>query len=168
MSSKSHYQLKMKIHSFVPFLSQALEYLLWASMCMESSVPLLSVRYLTWRATLYTAVCQCYYDCQAGVHGEVTLLVNSEDSDILKYNLSSIFFFRSLASKTQTSKTQIIAMKLRQKSQALPAVICLASLYCWPLGLLSALSLFSIHFSLFCSCSVKISDIFLSWLYSYM
>ncbi|XP_014635592.1 PREDICTED: cilia- and flagella-associated protein 54 [Ceratotherium simum simum] len=50
--------------------SKALEYLLWASICMESSVPLLSVRYLTWRATLYTAVCQCYYDCQAGIHGE--------------------------------------------------------------------------------------------------
>ncbi|XP_070310239.1 cilia- and flagella-associated protein 54 isoform X4 [Odocoileus virginianus] len=50
--------------------SKVLEYLLWASICMESSVPLLSVRYLTWRATLYTAVCQCYYDCQAGVHGE--------------------------------------------------------------------------------------------------
>ncbi|KAM6216446.1 LOW QUALITY PROTEIN: cilia- and flagella-associated protein 54 [Rhynchocyon petersi] len=50
--------------------SKALEYLLWASICMESSVPLLSVRYLTWRATLYTAVCQCYYDCHSGVHGE--------------------------------------------------------------------------------------------------
>ncbi|KAM9230051.1 cilia- and flagella-associated protein 54 [Dugong dugon] len=50
--------------------SKALEYLLWASICMESSVPLLSVRYLTWRATLYTAVCQCYYDCQVGIHGE--------------------------------------------------------------------------------------------------
>ncbi|XP_036924021.1 cilia- and flagella-associated protein 54 [Sturnira hondurensis] len=50
--------------------SKALEYLLWASVCMEFPVPLLSVRYLTWRATLYTAVCQCYYDCQAGVHGE--------------------------------------------------------------------------------------------------
>ncbi|XP_016077281.1 PREDICTED: cilia- and flagella-associated protein 54 [Miniopterus natalensis] len=51
--------------------SKALEYLLWASTCMESSVPLLSVRYLTWRATLYTAVCQCYYDCQACIHGEI-------------------------------------------------------------------------------------------------
>ncbi|XP_073507676.1 cilia- and flagella-associated protein 54 isoform X3 [Phyllobates terribilis] len=51
--------------------SEALESLLWASVCMESSVPLLSVHYLTWRATLYTAVCQCYFDCQAGVHGEV-------------------------------------------------------------------------------------------------
>lgn len=53
------------------FPPQALEYLLWASICMESSVPLLSVRYLTWRATLYTAVCQCHYDCQASIHGEV-------------------------------------------------------------------------------------------------
>ena len=50
---------------------QAVEYLLWASICMESSVPLLSIRYLTWRATLYTAVCQCHYGCQASIHGEV-------------------------------------------------------------------------------------------------
>ncbi|KAL2775883.1 cilia- and flagella-associated protein 54 isoform 1, partial [Daubentonia madagascariensis] len=50
--------------------SKALEYLLWASICMESSVPLLALRYLTWRATLYAGVCQCYYDCQAGIHGE--------------------------------------------------------------------------------------------------
>ncbi|XP_021564490.1 cilia- and flagella-associated protein 54-like, partial [Carlito syrichta] len=50
--------------------SKALEYVLWASMCMESSVPLLALRHLAWRATLYVAVCQCYYDCQAGIHGE--------------------------------------------------------------------------------------------------
>ncbi|KFP33909.1 Uncharacterized protein C12orf55, partial [Colius striatus] len=51
--------------------SKVLEYLLWASVCMESSIPLLSVHYLTWRATLYTAVSQCYFDCQAGIHGEI-------------------------------------------------------------------------------------------------
>ncbi|ERE91843.1 hypothetical protein H671_1g0667 [Cricetulus griseus] len=51
--------------------AKALEYLLWASMCMESSAPLLSLRYLTWRATLYTAVCQCHYDCQTSIHGEM-------------------------------------------------------------------------------------------------
>ncbi|XP_048796850.1 cilia- and flagella-associated protein 54 isoform X6 [Lagopus muta] len=51
--------------------AQVLEYLLWASICMELSIPLLSVHYLTWRATLYAAVCQCYFDCQAGIHGEV-------------------------------------------------------------------------------------------------
>ncbi|XP_064275850.1 cilia- and flagella-associated protein 54 isoform X2 [Passer domesticus] len=50
---------------------KVLEYLLWASICMESSIPLLSVHYLTWRATLYTAVSQCYFDCQAGIHGEI-------------------------------------------------------------------------------------------------
>ncbi|NXW65424.1 CFA54 protein, partial [Eurystomus gularis] len=50
--------------------AKVLEYLLWASICMESSLPLLSVHYLTWRATLYTAVSQCYFDCQAGIHGE--------------------------------------------------------------------------------------------------
>ncbi|NWV29223.1 CFA54 protein, partial [Origma solitaria] len=51
--------------------AEVLEYLLWASVCMESSIPLLSVHYLTWRATLYTAVSQCYFDCQAGIHGEI-------------------------------------------------------------------------------------------------
>ncbi|KFQ28517.1 Uncharacterized protein C12orf55, partial [Mesitornis unicolor] len=51
--------------------AKVLEYLLWASICMESSIPLLSLHYLTWRATLYTAVSQCYFDCQAGIHGEV-------------------------------------------------------------------------------------------------
>ncbi|XP_013373994.1 PREDICTED: cilia- and flagella-associated protein 54 isoform X2 [Chinchilla lanigera] len=54
----------------IGYSSKALEYLLWASVCMESSVPLLAVRYLTWRATLYTAVCQCYYDSQDSLHGE--------------------------------------------------------------------------------------------------
>uniref|UniRef100_A0A8C5N1B0 Cilia and flagella associated protein 54 n=1 Tax=Leptobrachium leishanense TaxID=445787 RepID=A0A8C5N1B0_9ANUR len=53
------------------YSAKALEFVLWASVCMESSVPLLSVHYLTWRATLYTAVCQCYFDCWAGVHAEV-------------------------------------------------------------------------------------------------
>lgn len=47
------------------------EYLLWACICMETSIPLLAVRYLPWRASLYAAVCQCYYDCQVGIHGEV-------------------------------------------------------------------------------------------------
>uniref|UniRef100_A0A670Y1K6 Cilia and flagella associated protein 54 n=1 Tax=Pseudonaja textilis TaxID=8673 RepID=A0A670Y1K6_PSETE len=51
--------------------AKVLEYLLWASLCMESSIPLLAVHYLTWRSTLYAAVCQCYYDCQSGIHGEV-------------------------------------------------------------------------------------------------
>ncbi|XP_006820960.1 cilia- and flagella-associated protein 54-like [Saccoglossus kowalevskii] len=51
--------------------AQVLEYLLWACMCMESSIPLLSLKYLLWRTTLYTAVCQCYYDSKAPQHAEM-------------------------------------------------------------------------------------------------
>ncbi|KAG5267866.1 hypothetical protein AALO_G00226810 [Alosa alosa] len=51
--------------------SQALEFLLWACVCLETSIPLLSHRFLAWRTTLYCAVCQCYYEGQAGVHAEV-------------------------------------------------------------------------------------------------
>ncbi|CAH1784493.1 unnamed protein product [Owenia fusiformis] len=50
--------------------ARVLEYLLWACMCMEGSVPLLQVKYLTWRSTLYTAVCQAYYDCKATQQAE--------------------------------------------------------------------------------------------------
>ena len=34
---------------------------------METSVPLLAVKYLSWRSTLYTAACQCYFDCKTYV-----------------------------------------------------------------------------------------------------
>ncbi|ESO99723.1 hypothetical protein LOTGIDRAFT_238728 [Lottia gigantea] len=50
--------------------AQVLEYVIWASVCMETSIPLVSVKYLTWRSTLYTAVCQCYYDCKSPQHAE--------------------------------------------------------------------------------------------------
>ncbi|XP_052282343.1 cilia- and flagella-associated protein 54-like isoform X6 [Dreissena polymorpha] len=55
---------------FLGHSAKVLEYLLWACMCMETSVPLLTVRYLSWRSTLYTAVCQCYFDCKASEQAE--------------------------------------------------------------------------------------------------
>lgn len=45
-------------------------YLLWASVCMEQSVPLLLPKYLPWRSTLYAAVCECYYACAQPKHAE--------------------------------------------------------------------------------------------------
>ncbi|XP_015271758.1 PREDICTED: cilia- and flagella-associated protein 54 [Gekko japonicus] len=71
--------------------AKVLEYLLWACVCMESSVPILAVHYLTWRTTLYAAVCQCYYDCQLGIHGEVFARRGLSKIDELKQmeNLSS-------------------------------------------------------------------------------
>ncbi|XP_038666823.1 cilia- and flagella-associated protein 54 isoform X2 [Scyliorhinus canicula] len=50
--------------------AKAFEYILWAAICMETSFPLSTVRYLRWRTTLYTAVCQCYYDCECDIVGE--------------------------------------------------------------------------------------------------
>ena len=52
------------------FLFEVLEYLLWAAVAMESSVALLCVKYLTWRVTLYVAVCQAYYDVNCGSQAE--------------------------------------------------------------------------------------------------
>lgn len=52
-------------------LLQVVDFLLWAAITMESSMPLLQVKYLEWRATLYAAVCQAYFDCNASKHAEV-------------------------------------------------------------------------------------------------
>nr|XP_032644431.1 cilia- and flagella-associated protein 54 isoform X7 [Chelonoidis abingdonii] len=79
--------------------AKVLEYLLWASICMESSVPLLAVHYLTWRTTLYTAVCYCYYDCQASIHGEVFARRGLSKIDELKQ-------LESMSSSPQNSETK--------------------------------------------------------------
>ncbi|XP_056253277.1 cilia- and flagella-associated protein 54-like isoform X3 [Seriola aureovittata] len=50
--------------------AQALEYLLWASISFELSIPLMTAKYLPWIVTLYCAVCHCYYDNQAAVQAE--------------------------------------------------------------------------------------------------
>uniref|UniRef100_UPI0037E847B8 cilia- and flagella-associated protein 54 n=1 Tax=Semicossyphus pulcher TaxID=241346 RepID=UPI0037E847B8 len=50
--------------------AQALEYLLWASISLELSIPLMTPKNLPWIVTLYCAVCHCYYDNQAEVQAE--------------------------------------------------------------------------------------------------
>ncbi|KAM6983519.1 cilia- and flagella-associated protein 54 [Tautogolabrus adspersus] len=52
------------------YSEQALEYLLWASISLELSIPLMTSKNLSWIVTLYCAVCHCYYDIQAEVHAE--------------------------------------------------------------------------------------------------
>ena len=47
------------------------EFLLWASVCMESCVPLMAVKYLHLRVNLYTAVCQCYYSIGQPLQAEL-------------------------------------------------------------------------------------------------
>ena len=48
-----------------------IEYLLWGAVCMESSVPLMAVKYLSLRANFYVAVCQCYYACKLPYQAEI-------------------------------------------------------------------------------------------------
>lgn len=52
-------------------VTQALEYLLWASVSLELSVPIMTPEYLPWIVTLYCAVCRCYYDNQLPMQAEV-------------------------------------------------------------------------------------------------
>ncbi|KAG7266706.1 hypothetical protein CRUP_037273 [Coryphaenoides rupestris] len=53
----------------------ALEFLLWASICLELSVTLATPKFLPWKTTLYCAVCQCYYDNGSPVKAELTVMV---------------------------------------------------------------------------------------------
>ncbi len=53
------------------FFFKLLEYLLFCCLAIENSIPLLGVKYLSWRSTLYVITCQCYYDCKYNDEGEV-------------------------------------------------------------------------------------------------
>ena len=55
-------------HGFSPLV---LEYLLWAAVCMESSVPLMALKYLQLRVNFYVAACQCYWDARQPHHAEL-------------------------------------------------------------------------------------------------
>lgn len=37
---------------------------------MEGSIPLLTLKYIPWRSTLYATVCLCYLDCKEARHAE--------------------------------------------------------------------------------------------------
>ena len=76
-------------------------------MCLESTVPLLTVNYLRWRATLYTAVCQCYFDLKFPVRAEA-------------------FANRGLAKVNEMS--EIEKMSTSEKTAATDVAFCLAKI----------------------------------------
>jgi hypothetical protein len=53
------------------YSKQVLEYLIFCCLAMESSIPMIGIKYLPWRSTLYAITCQCYYDCKYHDDGEV-------------------------------------------------------------------------------------------------
>ena len=44
------------------YTAKTLQYLVWCCVCMESVIPLMTLKFLSWRGSLYSAVCQCYVD----------------------------------------------------------------------------------------------------------
>ena len=69
-----------------------MEYLLWAAVCLESSVPLLAVKYLRLRVDVYTAVCQCYYFVREPYQAELFArrgLERIHELSVLEYQASS-------------------------------------------------------------------------------
>nr|XP_028603316.1 cilia- and flagella-associated protein 54-like [Podarcis muralis] len=98
--------------------AKVLEYLLWACVCMESSVPLLAVHYLPWRATLYAAVCQCYYDCYSGINGEIFARRGLVKIDELKQmeNMSSPALSTETKRKFKEATVKMAAMIFKRSA----------------------------------------------------
>ncbi|XP_058629752.1 cilia- and flagella-associated protein 54-like isoform X3 [Onychostoma macrolepis] len=95
--------------------SQVLEYLLWACTCLETSVPLLTANFLPWRATLYCAVCECYFhDCasvQAEVFARRALGKISELAKLEEMTGSQVSFETQQAYKEATIKLAVMVFK---------------------------------------------------------
>uniref|UniRef100_A0A8C2G273 Cilia and flagella associated protein 54 n=1 Tax=Cyprinus carpio TaxID=7962 RepID=A0A8C2G273_CYPCA len=95
--------------------SQVLEYLLWACTCLETSVPLLTANFLPWRATLYCAVCECYFHECASVQAEVfarrALGKTSELAKLEEMTGSQVSLETQQAFKEATIKLAVMVFK---------------------------------------------------------
>uniref|UniRef100_A0A8C2G2Q6 Cilia and flagella associated protein 54 n=1 Tax=Cyprinus carpio TaxID=7962 RepID=A0A8C2G2Q6_CYPCA len=89
--------------------SQVLEYLLWACTCLETSVPLLTANFLPWRATLYCAVCECYFhEC---VFARRALGKTSELAKLEEMTGSQVSLETQQAFKEATIKLAVMVFK---------------------------------------------------------
>ncbi|KAG1953321.1 cilia- and flagella-associated protein [Pimephales promelas] len=95
--------------------SQVLEYLLWACICLETSVPLLTANFLPWWSTLCCAVCECYFhDCasvQAEVFARRALGKISELAKLEEITGSQVSFETQQAYKEATIKLAVMVFK---------------------------------------------------------
>ena len=97
-------------------------------MCVESSVPLLTVNYLTWRTTLYTAVCQCYFYLKVPVHAEafakrglakVNELIEIEKISTSQETPASDAAFRQAKTKMQAMIFKRVVFETRKRPKGL-------------------------------------------------
>ena len=95
---------------------------------MESSISLLTVKYLAWRSTLYTAVCQCYFDIKAAAQSESFarrgLAKINELDDIEKISTSertpdSEAAFRQAKTKMQVMIFRRVVFETRKRPKGL-------------------------------------------------
>ena len=110
------------------YSGEVVEHLLWASVCMESSVPLMAAKYLRLRVCLYVAVCQCYYDVKQPVQAElfarehltkVTELARMEFESSSEATESSERAFREAAVKLEVMIFRQSVFETRKKIKSL-------------------------------------------------
>jgi len=110
------------------YSAQVLEYLLWGAVCMESSVPLMAVKYLQLRVNLYMAVCQCYYDIRQPYQAElfarrgldkVHELAQLEHQSSSEVTKSSEEVFRESALKLGVMVFKRSVLESRKKSKSI-------------------------------------------------
>ena len=108
------------------FSKHILKYLIWSCVCMESSVPLMTVKYFSWRSQLYAITCQCYYDLKADAEAEkfarrglqkVEELREIESMSSSLATPESVFMFNQAAIKLNIMvfKRQVFEIKRRPK-----------------------------------------------------
>ena len=91
-------------------------------------MPLMTVRYLSWRCTLYTSVCQCYYDLKATTQAEafakraVTKVNELEDIERISTSETtpmSVGAFREAKAKMQILVFKRVVFETRKRPKGL-------------------------------------------------
>lgn len=83
-----------------------LEYLLWGAVCMESSVPLMALKYLHLRVNFYVAACQCYWDTKQPHYAEL----------FARRGLSKVHELAQLEHQSSTEATESSEIAFREAS----------------------------------------------------
>ena len=105
-----------------------LEYLLWGAVCMESSVPLMALKYLHLRVNFYVAACQCYWDMRQPHHaelfarrglGKVHELAQLEHQSSTEATESSEVAFREASIKMNVMVFKRSALESRKKTKSI-------------------------------------------------
>ena len=97
-------------------------------MCMEASIPLLTLKYMPWRSTLYAAVSICYLDCKESHQAEtfarraMKKIVELSDIEELSISVSTPetkAIFQAAKVKINAIVFQRVVFELRKRPKGL-------------------------------------------------